>query len=236
MFLCSAALAFLFLRETLAKRRETRDYGIKTGKKLKRFLRRAICRGTKADTTFEDGEHEPLLGNGIVVSDQETSPPTGIPNDEDVNNAIKATRRTFTEQTVICLAVYSLVPITFFTYDQQISWLLAYPRSVTDIHETLPLSNLSRGFGLSSKDIGLFFAASAVAGIINMPIGAMIYGKYGTLRCLRLALMVMPIRLLLAPFCALQESRTTALALMLALAWVKSFCTAIVYPCTTSEY
>ena len=246
LFLGSAILAFLLFEETMVSMKDRRDRGRELAKRIGRCVRDG-CSSLSGNEDDDDDDHddddeeeqEPLLSNGSASHHATHTEQAAFTAEEMVShngvNAKPDTKKTFTTQTYICLLLYSMVPISFFTYDQQVSWMLAFPRSGPDTSPTNLPFRFSRGFGMSSRHMGLFFTASAVLGLVNMQVCPMIYGKYGTLRCLRYAMVVLPIVFMVTPFCVLVESRMGSLACLFVLWWMKGVCSAFVYPCTTSK-
>lgn len=244
LFLVSALLAFLFLGETLSTRKGSRDCGLEMGEKLKSRLRRvsALRWHVKVAKAQGEGEQEPLLTNGAADLDDDClsifNGTVNLPTDTGAASLADDKRpiKILNQQTIISLAVYGLVPIQFFSYDQMVSWLMAYPRSGPDVSETHLPFKFSRGFEMTSKDMGVFFTAMAVVGIFNQYWSAKIYGRYGILRCLRLGLLMTPLLFAITPFCVLPATLKGQLV-SLALLWIlKGILVAFIYPCSTSAY
>jgi MFS family permease len=164
LFLISAVLAFLFLRETLSVRKNQTDYGVELGKKLKAWLRKTLALPwhMKSDKQQGEGEQDPLLANGAanhhhdhdeILADNmgaTSLAEAGSSDSGGTDTKDKPAVKILNSQTIICLLVYGLVPIQFFSFDQMVSWLLAYPRSGPDVGETDLPFKFSRGFGMTS--------------------------------------------------------------------------------------
>lgn len=228
LFLFSATLATLFLRESLSTKQDRKEYGLELGNKIRRYCRK-ILRPERLHTVSD--EQTPLLG-----SDFDQEPGLSDALDGANKSAEPKSSKIFTNQTLIALLVYTLIPIQFFTYDQQVSWIMAYPRSGPDVGATRLPFKFSRGFGMNSAQIGFFLGASAVMGIFNMWWCPKIYGKHGIVRGVRFGLAVMPMLSVLTPFCVLPSSLTLALVPMTILWLIKGICVAFAYPCSTSEF
>ena len=174
-FLISVAVASLFLRETLASKRDEKDLGLIMGQRLTRAFRRPIRSPRRS--SFVDGEATAPLVPGAVVTRNHAAksrlPPPG-------------TTKVFTSQTVINLLVYTFLAFHSVAYDQNLPVLLNYPTvKETDNVTKLPFY-FTGGFGLDSGEIGTIFTCYGITcGLIQFLLYPVLVGRFGVLRCFK---------------------------------------------------
>lgn len=173
-FLTSVAVASLFLRETLAAKREEKDWGIQVGKRLTRAFQRP--KGSHRRSSFVDGEATaPLVPNGVAPKSraaQQLPPPN--------------TKEVFTSQTVINLLAYTFLAFHSVAYDQNVPVLLNYARVEDTKNETKLPFYFTGGFGLGSGEIGTIFTCYGITcGLIQFLIYPTLVARFGVLRCFR---------------------------------------------------
>ncbi|KAG5966503.1 hypothetical protein E4U58_002519, partial [Claviceps cyperi] len=159
-FLISATSAILFLEETLASKRDQRDWGLSIGKRLTRALTHRRRRGQtharmpdgayaqQRRTSFVDGEATaPLLPNKRIPQRSK----------KDYNTTPVRFMEMFTTQTNLVVLAYFFLAFHSVAYDQNVTVFLNYPvMEHTPDNTRLPFY-FNGGFGLQSGRIGTIF-------------------------------------------------------------------------------
>ncbi len=176
-FTFSLIVATLFVRETLAGKREESDWGLLVGKRLTRAFRRNPSSPRRR--SFVDGEATaPLVPSNV-------RPPKG---DRHVSHYHKppSTLEVFTPQTIINLAAYTFLAFHSVAFDQNVSVFLNYPTlSETETETRLPIF-FTGGFGLESGTIGLIFTCYGITcGLFQFLLYPILVDRFGLLYCFK---------------------------------------------------
>lgn len=175
-FLISVASASMFLKETLATKREEKDWGLLVGKRLTRAFQRSPVSMTQRRGSFVDGEATAPLVPTKVIS--RSSPTT---------QKSVAMKEIFTRQTTINLLAYTFLAFHSVAYDQNVTVFLNYPRvDKTPSNTHLPFY-FNGGFGLKAGEIGTIFTMYGVTcGLIQFIIYPPLVSRFGVLKCFRI--------------------------------------------------
>ena len=134
--LCGLCFGWLYIKETLASKRNERDYGRVLGRAITRGLQKAWSRMKepwKKDDMSDKRSSSPLLGHSRISSastvrdeedgahDTATKVPTLPP---------PAYREVFTYQSNLNLLVYTLLALHSIAYDQLLPIFMHYPRQI----------------------------------------------------------------------------------------------------------
>ncbi|KAI4730231.1 MFS general substrate transporter [Aureobasidium sp. EXF-10728] len=235
LFLTGIAIGTLFLEETLAAKKDRRDYGLELGLRLKYYTKQAIRKVTRMPDDQEDSEREPLLKPQFAPSsgsDEEsgaqTTPKPALPPPKfsEVLN----------HQTVINLVVYTLLALHNIAFDQLIPIFMHHPVQdhSSSNPEFQPPLKFAGGFGLDSGRIGFIFSIYGISGMfVQFLIFPPVARKYGVVTCLRVCAVCMPIIYFFVPFTALLPDRTSQEAAIFVLMVVKGFFSTFAFPCST---
>ena len=218
-FLVSVAVAMLFLKETLADKKEERDWGLLVGKRITRAFKKRPALSHRRSSMMDGEATAPLLPSK-VASKKKNAPPS--------------TKEVFTPQTITNLLAYTFLAFHSVAYDQNVTVFLNYPKITETKRSTHLPFYFTGGFGLESGEIGTIFTCYGVAcGLIQFLIYPALVGRFGVLRCFRVCSLILPIVYFLTPYTALLENATaryTALALIML---CKGFGIIIAFPSTT---
>ncbi|PNY28139.1 membrane protein [Tolypocladium capitatum] len=218
-FLISTTSAILFLKETLASKRERRDWGLLVGKRVSRAFTKNLRNGNRRPS-FVDGEATaPLLPDRLRSNKSAANPPSpGI-------------REVFTRLTVVNLVSYTFLALHSVAYDQNLSVLLNYPvMKHTPDNTKLPFY-FNGGFGLKSGKIGTIFTVYGIAcGISQFLLYAPLVNRYGVLRCYAVCSVVLPFVYFITPYTSLFPTEATRVAAILAVMLVKAVAIIVAFP------
>uniref|UniRef100_A0A1Y1LK08 Major facilitator superfamily (MFS) profile domain-containing protein n=1 Tax=Photinus pyralis TaxID=7054 RepID=A0A1Y1LK08_PHOPY len=220
-FLISVTSATLFLKETLATKRDERDWGLLFGKRLGRALK-WNKKQDKRRRSFVDGEATaPLIPNQIrhkIVHDSSTP----------------GTLEIFTQQSVLIMLAYFFLAFHSVAYDQNVTVFLNYPvKEHTPENTRLPFY-FNGGFGLESGRIGTIFMLYGVTcGLVQFILFSPMVTRWGVLNCYKACCVIMPMVYILTPYTSLfptSETRLMGLAFVLML---KAFSIIVAFPSVT---
>ncbi|KOC17472.1 MFS transporter [Aspergillus flavus AF70] len=189
LFIIGITTGFLFLHETLATKKDSRDYGLVLGKMLTSC---STSREKKAQYTVKDDENTPLLGGSPL---QQKKAPVKRPSWKDV----------FSPQSRLVLIAYALMALHTMAFDSLLPVFLHTPvqqlHGNPDVH--LPFKFIG-GFGVGSQTIGIYYTLIGIIGMflqfLVFPIAAK---RYGVLNCLKAMILVFPVIYFVTPFTAL---------------------------------
>lgn len=173
-FLISLASASLFLKETLASKRQDKDRGILVGKRLTRSFKRHQPEPSHRRTSFVDGEATaPLVPTKVLENPSKTQAPAGL-------------KEVFTRQTTINLISYTFLAFHSIALDQILPVFLNYPKVKHTPENTRFPFYFTGGFGLKSGEIGTIFTLYGIAcGLIQFILYPPLVGRFGVRNCYR---------------------------------------------------
>jgi MFS family permease len=239
-FLLGITVGTLFLKETLASKKNKPDYGLVLGQQIKTALNNGLKKTKGAWRSWRGGENEeeePLLRNSTRsyatrVKDEDTDI-NGTHNPEE-DEKTPTYSEVLTKQTLLNLLVYTLLAMHSIAFDQLLPVFMHHPRHGKGIVETRLPFYFNRGFGINSSSIGIMFTVYGIVGIFyQFVIFPPLARHYGVLNCLRIVLIIMPIVYLLAPFSTLVPSVVGAEMTLLFIWLVKGLCSTFAFPCST---
>lgn len=140
----------------------------------------------------------------------------------------------FTRQSVLYLAVYSILSLHSTTSDQLLPIFLHRPRQDINSPEVhLPLK-FAGGFNLDSGRIGTLFTLYGLcAGVVQFLIFPPVARKYGVLNCYKCCAVVFPIVYIITPFTALIQDPILQQLTMFAIMLLKCFAVIFAFPSST---
>ncbi|POR38441.1 Putative membrane protein [Tolypocladium paradoxum] len=221
-FLISATSAILFLKETLASKRERQDWGLLVGQRVSRAFTKSPRHGNRRPS-FVDGEATAPLLPSELQSNKSTA-----------NLPAPGMKEVFTRQTVVNLVSYTFLALHSVAYDQNISVFLNYPVvKHTPDNTRLPFY-FNGGFGLKPGKIGTIFTVYGITcGLIQFLLYAPLVNRYGVLRCYKVCSVVLPFVYLVTPYTSLLPTEATRVAAILAVMLVKAVSIIIAFPSIT---
>lgn len=151
IFLISVTTGMLFLKETLASKRDSRDWGLKLGERIKESISRQRHHHTRRYSFQDDEASAPLLRTGS--SHKTTTKQTSTISDKPRPSY----KSVFTRQSVINLVAYTFLALHSVAYDQVLPIFLNYPRDEHDPADFRLPFVFTGGFGLTSGSIGTVF-------------------------------------------------------------------------------
>ncbi|KAF7517843.1 hypothetical protein G7054_g13675 [Neopestalotiopsis clavispora] len=228
IFLVSVTTGTLFLKETLASKRDSRDWGLVLGERLKAALPGGQPKRTRRYSFQDDEASAPLLRSDIS---RQASSKSAV---KHVAPAPPSYRSVFSRQSVINLISYTFLALHSVAYDQILPVFLNYPRDEHDpANFQLPFV-FTGGFGMSSGSIGTIFTIyGLVCGLIQFLLFPPLCSYFGVLNCFKACAITFPLVYIVTPFTTLVEDDTTRIAVLMAVMSVKACCVIIGFPCTT---
>ena len=112
-FAIGIIVGWLFLQETLESKKRHQDLGLRTGARIKAFVRRLLGIEGKGDPL--EPEREPLLGQQKVVNNSSTTVDATVTSTKPEKAKIQDV---LTYQTTLNLVVYTLLALYSIAYDQ----------------------------------------------------------------------------------------------------------------------
>lgn len=227
IFLISFTTGLLFLKETLASKRGTRDWGLVLGERMTQS-----CTGERHRArrySFQDDESTaPLLG---AESPRKTGASAAAKMEKQAPIPMSSV---FTRQSVINLVCYTFLALHSVAYDQVLPVFLNYPRDQHDPASFRLPFYFTGGFGMTSNRIGTIFTMyGIVCGLVQFLIFPPLCKHFGVLNCYRACSVIFPIVYIITPFTTLIEDEHYRLASLLVVMVIKAFCVIIGFPCTT---
>ncbi|KAI0170720.1 major facilitator superfamily protein [Pestalotiopsis sp. NC0098] len=228
IFLISVTTGVLFLKETLASKRDSRDWGLVLGERIKASLPGQKPKKTRRYSFQDDEASAPLLGSDASRrANSEAAHKRAPPSPPSY-------RSVFTYQSSVNLISYTFLALHSVAYDQILPVFLNYPRDEHDPADFRLPFVFTGGFGMSSGSIGTIFTVyGLVCGLIQFLIFPPLCSYFGVLNCFKACAVTFPIVYLVTPFTTLIEDETTRIAMLLAVMTVKACCVIIGFPCTT---
>ncbi|KAI1844856.1 hypothetical protein JX266_009084 [Neoarthrinium moseri] len=228
IFLISLTTGSLFLKETLASKRNHRDWGLILGERLTNTFSQKNPRKIRRYSFQDDEATAPLLRTGNAPK---TTIFDGAKNEKPPRPSMKDV---FTRQSVINLVAYTFLALHSVAYDQVLPVFLNYPREERDVASFRLPFVFSGGFGLNSGSIGTIFTVyGIVCGLIQFLLFPPLCSYFGVLNCFKACAVTFPIVYILTPFTTLVEDDSTRMAALLFVMIIKAFCVIIGFPCTT---
>lgn len=234
-FLFGITIGVLFLHETLAAKKEDRDFGLILGRKLVDGTRHGVQGIKKLVLREKTPEEEPLLQSSTSTLKTTEDEESAVAKIDPVKPAKKPTyREVMTKQTTLNLLCYTLLAMHSIAFDQLLPVFLHHPRSGPHVFPYRFPLRFNQGFGLNSNRIGLLFTIYGMCGIFyQFVLFPPLARKFGVLKCLRAVLMAMPVIYLLTPFSTLVSPVLGAQGTLFALWMVKGLCSTFAFPCST---
>ncbi|KAE8349903.1 major facilitator superfamily domain-containing protein [Aspergillus coremiiformis] len=189
LFIIGITTGVLFLHETLATKKDHRDYGLVLGSML---TSSCTSREKRARYMVQDNETTPLLGENAA---QQKKDPVKQPSWKEV----------FSPQSRLVLMGYALMSLHTMAFDSLLPVFLHTP--VQRLHDNpdvrLPYKFIG-GFGVDSQAIGMYYT---MIGIIGMFLQFIVFPsaakRFGVLKCLKAMVLVFPVIYFVTPFTAL---------------------------------
>lgn len=140
----------------------------------------------------------------------------------------------FTRQSVIYLAVYSILSLHSTTSDQLLPIFLHRPRQDINAPEVHLPFKFSGGFDLASGRIGTLFTLYGLcAGVVQFLIYPPIARKYGVLNCYKFCAVLFPVVYFMTPFTALIQDSVLQQLVMFAIMLLKCIAVIFAFPSST---
>jgi hypothetical protein len=140
----------------------------------------------------------------------------------------------FTRESIIYLAVYSILSLHSTTSDQLLPIFLHRPRQDINAPEVQLPFKFSGGFNLASGRIGTLFTLYGLcAGVVQFLIFPPIARKYGVLNCYKFCAVLFPIVYLITPFTALIQDPILQQLVMFAIMLLKCVAVIFAFPSST---
>ncbi|KAI2616007.1 MFS general substrate transporter [Hypoxylon sp. NC1633] len=232
-FLISLTTGILFLKETLQSKRNSRDWGLVLGDRIREAFKEHPRRRAQRLRRYSLQDSEvsaPLLSADVpsktarvAVIETKTKETKPLPM-----------RAVFTRQSIINLISYTFLALHSVSYDQILPVFLNYPpQAHTPENTSLPFV-FSGGFGLTHARIGTIFAGyGIVSGLIQFLLFPPLCRRFGVLNCFKACVVTFPLVYIVTPYTVLVEDTTVRYIALCAILVVKSFAVIIGFPCTT---
>lgn len=230
VFLVSVTTGGLFLKETLASKRDQRDWGLVLGEKLTQSFKKQQPQRKSRRCSFQDDEASaPLLQDERNRGERQQAVDT-----KTEKLAPPSMKSVFTRQSVITLGAYTFLALHSVAYDQVLPVFLHFSRQKHDGSNTQLPFVFSGGFGLDSGRIGTINMVYGIfCGLIQFILFPPLCARFGTLRCFRTCAVMFPVAYLLTPFTVLIEDAVLRYTALFAVLVLKAAAVIIGFPCTT---
>ena len=234
-FVVGLIVGFLFLKESLETKRNSRDHGRIIGKLLLRPFKPKKPRAAKWQ--HEEEQSSSLLKHSRGSSSASTEHDVDVRAEPtSIRLAPPSYREVFSYQSNLNLLTYSLLALHSVAYDQLLPIFMHYPRQTDrslNPNVRLPFK-FTGGFGIDSDRIGLLFTLYGIVGMfIQFLIFPTLTRHYGVLPSLKVVTAMFPIVYILTPFTALLPTPLTQQIAMFAVMLVKCWAVIFAFPCTT---
>ncbi|KAH8712068.1 major facilitator superfamily domain-containing protein [Phaeosphaeriaceae sp. PMI808] len=193
--------AILWLRESLPAKVDQKDFGLKIGDVLAKFIRQKVFRQPSTEYTLVGAED-------IDIMMSETSEQSPLKESRSPTTHRPPFRTIWTRQICKTLVAFALLPLHNATFLHIFPVLLCMPIST---NPRPSIFSFNGGLGLTSPTVGLFLALFGIAGIIlQLFIYPRLQQRIGTVNVFRLANAIFPIAYAFAPYLALLAHHESA--------------------------
>ncbi|KAF2789168.1 MFS general substrate transporter [Melanomma pulvis-pyrius CBS 109.77] len=229
-FCISIATGWLFLKESLAAKRNDRDYGLIIGAKITAWFRKTF-RISKRQKKLHS-ERQPLLANQKTLGDEEAAP--GMSLIVHKTEKPPSIRDVLSYQTTLNLIVYTILAFYTISYDQLLPVFMHHPpQSLDDPKVSFPFK-FSGGFGINSQRIGGIFTIFAISSMLcQFLIFPPLTQHLGVLTCLRISFLIFPFVFFVTPFIALLPTRFSKEMAMTVLLMIRGVGGTFAFPTST---
>ena len=228
--LAGLSIGFLFLHETLAAKRNRKDYGVMLGQKLLGPI------NSRFSKTSLPEDQRPLLKGSRTSSSSSTQIRDPMQDSRPAPAKPPTYREVFTYQSNLNLLVYALLAMHSIGYDQLLPIFMHYPRQTdrsTNPNVTLPLK-FTGGFGINSDRIGLILVAYGIVGMfIQFFVFPPLVRRWGVLNSLKSVVVIFPAVYVLTPFAALLPSPRLQQIGIFIIMLFKCWAVIFAFPCST---
>ena len=228
--LAGLSIGFLFLHETLAAKRDRKDYGVMLGQKLLEPIKSRYSKVSLPE------DQRPLLKGSRISSSSTTQTQDPGQDSKPVPAKPPTYREVFTYQSNLNLLVYALLAMHSIGYDQLLPIFMHYPRQTdrsTNPNVSLPLK-FTGGFGINSDRIGLILVAYGIVGMfIQFFIFPPLARRWGVLNSLKSVVIIFPAVYVLTPFAALLPSQRSQQIGVFFIMLFKCWAVIFAFPCST---
>ncbi|KAK5089642.1 hypothetical protein LTR70_006548 [Exophiala xenobiotica] len=229
LFLIGITSGILFLRETLAEKKDRKDYGLIVGSAV---IRPCTRRGRPAWYTRDAGESaEAFLGPHSTSNPSSPIEARKLPKPEPSGGWAQV----FTYQSNLNLLVYTLLAMHSVSFDQLLPVFLDFSpvQTIDDPAVHLPLK-FRGGFNLDSGRIGALFTMYGIVGmVIQFAIFPPMVRKWGVLNCYKIIAVVFPLVYVCMPYVSLLRTDAQRQGVLILLMLIKGFCSIFAFPCST---
>ncbi|KAJ9296721.1 hypothetical protein DTO271G3_4920 [Paecilomyces variotii] len=243
LFVVGITTGFLFMKETLATRKNSRDYGLIlgqlltsacTGSRRRRRNARPVKRLDYDETTALLAGDEELDEEDLYQESQVQEPATPQRN----QNSGKAKRpswgQVLTPQSILVLIAYAMLAMHSMAFDSLFPVFLHYrPQNLEGNPDVNLPFKFAGGFGVDSQTIGILYT---LIGVIGMFVQFLVFPaaakRYGVLNCLKVTSIIFPILHVITPFIVLLSDPIRSFAVFLLMLF-KLFCVIFSFPSCT---
>lgn len=225
LFFVGITIGLLFFRETLADKKDRKDYGLILGSTLT-----SSCTGRKRPAWYRNSTDE--AAEAFLGSERNPSSPISL---KKVQGTDGGWNQVFTYQSNLNLLVYMFLAMHSVAFDQLLPVLLDFSpiQTIDDPKVKLPFT-FRGGFNLDSGRIGAIFTVYGIFGmVIQFAVFPPMVRKLGVLNCFKGIALVFPIVYVLIPYTALLRTDAQRQGVLMVLMLIKGFCAIFAFPCTT---
>jgi len=229
LFLIGITSGILFLRETLADKKDRKDYGLVVGSAIVR-----PCTGRQRPAWYTRGTDESaeaFLAPGSTSNPSSPVVARDLPKPEPPSGWAQV----FTYQSNLNLLVYTLLAMHSVSFDQLLPVFLDFSpvQTIDDPAVHLPLK-FSGGFDLDSGRIGALFTMYGIFGmVIQFAVFPPMVRKLGVLNCYKIIAVVFPFVYMCIPYVSLLRTNAQRQGVLIPLMLIKGFCSIFAFPCST---
>ncbi|KAJ9387194.1 hypothetical protein DTO063F5_3289 [Paecilomyces variotii] len=243
LFVVGITTGFLFMKETLATRKNSRDYGLILGQVLTSACTGSRSRRRSAHPVkrLDDDETTALLAGDEEVDEEDfyqESQVQGPTTPQKNQNSGKAKRpswgQVLTPQSILVLIAYAMLAMHSMAFDSLFPVFLHYrPQNLEGNPDVNLPFKFAGGFGVDSQTIGILYT---LIGVIGMFVQFLVFPaaakRYGVLNCLKVTSVIFPILHVITPFIVLLSDPIRNFAVFLLMLF-KLFCVIFSFPSCT---
>ena len=238
-------VGFLFLKETHPKFAQKTDIGRGVVSKLSNILHIAKLFGPNSGYAAVEDDQEDISSTQSLPATNSNAEErevevelaefdqTKILDDNEVSSPSATLQKPYTMQIILQILSVSILAYHKIASDTLIPVFLASPSPQFEAdRNSIPLLNLSGGFGMSTTSIGnILLAQAVIATIAQLAVVPIIIERFGALRTYRWTLFTFPWMYCLTPFALKLPIPFSVIALLLDL-WIKVLLVALGYVCS----
>jgi len=229
LFLVGILCGVLFFQETLAEKKDRKDYGLMVGSAITR-----PCTRRKRPAWYNRNIDE--AGEAFLGPNSGSNPSSPVDTRKlSTPEPPSGWAQVFTYQSSLNLLVYTFLAMHSVSFDQLLPVFLDFSpvQTIDDPSVHLPLK-FRGGFNLGSGRIGWLFTVYGIFGmVVQFAVFPPVVRRLGVLNCYKAVALVFPLVYLCIPYVSLLRTDAQRQGVMIMVMLIKGVCSIFAFPCTT---